>query len=385
MAAKSETRRVLELMSMDDLREAIDHYDLQRARSHDESVSRLVRKIGSSLDALVSNEGPFSLGVWQDLVEDHLNGWSRDSWAELREEIRFCLEHPDLVELRNEVGEFSVSEVRANPEALILAAQVFDCQPEKLLSALGGRHGNTLLINIDDELRREVRRRKPRAPKNAEKNIPAVTKTVPQPVVSPAVETVPLFPQVPPTVGVLPTAGETINGRWELDKLLGHGGFGLAFSARDSYVPDVPVVLKFGRDDEGRSRWRMSTRKRVICGTRTFVATCTSISRPGMGHSSSWTTRAAHSKSAVVNRYLGSAPSRYSGTPQRAWIICTAKTLFTAILALATSCSTTTTSPRSPTSGSPPTFALSVEPMVDTPESQPTIEEQTRGSRPPKH
>lgn len=62
----SLSRHLLRKLHIDAIRQVVDFYDLPRARSMEEMVDTIVRRVGLDLVRLVSAEGPFALEFWND-------------------------------------------------------------------------------------------------------------------------------------------------------------------------------------------------------------------------------------------------------------------------------------------------------------------------------
>lgn len=91
MSRKSETLRLLEAMTVADLRRFAEYHTLKRGGAGSDLRRRLVGRLGTSLEALVSQRGPWAREDWNLLVEG-LGGRAQDSFEDLRREIRRLLE-----------------------------------------------------------------------------------------------------------------------------------------------------------------------------------------------------------------------------------------------------------------------------------------------------
>src|SRR5688572_5101603 len=82
----SLARNLLRNLRIDEIREIVDHYRLPRARSIEDMVETIVRKVGRDLEGLVSYDGPFMLDRWNSFALQ-LGGQPRRSFEGVREEF----------------------------------------------------------------------------------------------------------------------------------------------------------------------------------------------------------------------------------------------------------------------------------------------------------
>src|SRR5690349_8599086 len=87
----SIARNLLRNLGIDSVRHVVDYYDLPRARSIEDMIDAIVRKVGTDLSTLVSNEGPFTLDAWNEIIDD-IGGHPRRSFEAAREEIAYRLD-----------------------------------------------------------------------------------------------------------------------------------------------------------------------------------------------------------------------------------------------------------------------------------------------------
>jgi hypothetical protein len=87
---KSETLRLLEVMTESDLRRFADYCGLERGRSGAELRRGLVGRLGTSLEGLVSQRGPWNRDDWNLLVV-RMGGNAQGAFEDLRRELRRLL------------------------------------------------------------------------------------------------------------------------------------------------------------------------------------------------------------------------------------------------------------------------------------------------------
>jgi len=146
----SLSRHLLRKLPIDAIRRVVDFYDLPRARSIEEMVDVIVRRVGLDLGRLVSAEGPFSLDFWNELAPE-LGGQARRSFEAVREELAFRL---DRVVMEFDIEE-RVADVRDDSAAVRRLAQLLDIERDQLEMRLQATHGRTLLGRFIAELREE--------------------------------------------------------------------------------------------------------------------------------------------------------------------------------------------------------------------------------------
>src|SRR5262245_8437083 len=85
------SRHLLRKLHIDLIRCVVDHYQLPRARSIEEMIDGIVRKVGSDLSRLVSAEGALNLDEWNEIAFE-LGGQARRSFDAVRAELAFRLD-----------------------------------------------------------------------------------------------------------------------------------------------------------------------------------------------------------------------------------------------------------------------------------------------------
>jgi hypothetical protein len=146
----SLSRHLLRKLHIDAIREVVDFYDLPRARSIEEMVDVVVRRVGLDLSRLVSPEGPFSLDFWNETAIE-LGGQARRSFEAVREELAFRL---DRVVMEFDIDE-RIVDLRDDPGAVRRLAQLLDVDREQLEMRLQATHGRTLLGRFVADLRED--------------------------------------------------------------------------------------------------------------------------------------------------------------------------------------------------------------------------------------
>lgn len=146
----SLSRVLLRRLHIDVIREIIDHYDLARARSIEEMVDAIVRRVGTDLERLVSQDGPLAVSFWNDVAID-LGGQARRSFEAVREELAFRL---DRVSQEFDVEE-PIVDLREDGAAIKRLAQLLDMDRDALAARLQATHGRTLLGRFVAALRAE--------------------------------------------------------------------------------------------------------------------------------------------------------------------------------------------------------------------------------------
>lgn len=147
----SVVRVLIRKLSIDDVRAVVDHYGLPRARSIEEMIDLVIRKVGRDLSKLVAQDGPFAIETWNDIAVNVLGGRARRSFEAVRDELTFRL---DRVVEEFDIDE-RISEIRENPTALRRLAQLLDLDRDGLSDRLRKTHGRTLLGHFVADLRRE--------------------------------------------------------------------------------------------------------------------------------------------------------------------------------------------------------------------------------------
>lgn len=233
----SPLRLVLQRFDMDSLREIADHFEVLRARSSSETITRIIRHLKGDLGNLVCDNGLLPRDAWNNFVEKELHGERRKSFEDIREEIVFCL-------LLGEYRDYSVTDLREDPDLLAEVSQALGVDVARLRRRLANYHGRTLLGNIAHELIPSSdgdRRRGPREqPTTSESNVSGEVGT-PSRVSAPS-----KMNPMHSSIASEPTIGYLLRGRWRVRRRLGQGGFGTAYEVSDMEHPSLPpVVAKF--------------------------------------------------------------------------------------------------------------------------------------------
>jgi hypothetical protein len=148
----SLTRQLLRRLHIDNIREIVDFYDLSRAKSAEDMILQIVRRVGTELDDLVSAEGPYSADQWNEIAED-LGGQARKSFEGIRAELTHRL---DPVVDEFDMNE-SVADIREDGAAIRRLARVLRIDREELEERLEDTHGRTLLGRFIADLRENPR------------------------------------------------------------------------------------------------------------------------------------------------------------------------------------------------------------------------------------
>jgi hypothetical protein len=144
----SLSRHLLRKLHIDAVRQVVDFYDLPRARSIEEMVDVIVRRVGMDLARLVSPEGPFSVDFWNEVAIE-LGGQARRSFEAVREELAFRL---DRLVMEFDIDE-RIADLRKDPSAVRRLAQLLDVDRGQLEIRFQETHGRTLLGRFVAELR----------------------------------------------------------------------------------------------------------------------------------------------------------------------------------------------------------------------------------------
>jgi hypothetical protein len=152
MARASVSRRLLRLLSFDDVRELNKYYERPPRKSKEEMVDQVVDVVGSKLERLVSAESPWSLAMWNERCVD-LGGEARKSFVALGGELEAALDpvfdhfYPatPVAELRGDAAS-----KRALATALGIALDVLE-------GMLAETHGKTSLWSFVPKVRAEQR------------------------------------------------------------------------------------------------------------------------------------------------------------------------------------------------------------------------------------
>lgn len=312
MGRKSDVRKVLDRMSMTELREHCDEYGVQPARSAADTRKRLARAVGTNLDSLVSKDGAWSLESWKDWAYIRLDAPKRKSWDDQVREMRAALHggtaakrddplYDDYGAPRYEWLSYSVTDVRESPDVVEELAELLSVTPPTVLRRLKRVHGRTLVKNVMSELDPSGALARPdrdgdESDDEAEGDDEAydlededeeeledeeeeeeeelgedddddgeLSADIDEDVTVAASSTlVSTLPLVPP--------GTLLADRFKVKRVLGKGGFGAAYLVEDTVHPSrAPKVVKFARTPEKEERLRQEfqiadkLRHRAIC------------------------------------------------------------------------------------------------------------------------
>jgi hypothetical protein len=212
-------RRVLDELHMDELRGIADHVGVPRARSQQELVRRLAIRLRNHRDPLtvIVDDGPLAREDWNDVVE-RCHGQRRRSFEEIRQELTDAIEFGEFREL-------TVSTIRNDDDLLDALAARLGARRERVAGSLEDIHGNQLFGNVLSVLRQALRS-------------PLESSTG-----SSAKGTTRVSDLGNPGTGMRPRRGDVLCDRWEVRRLLGQGGFGLALEVLDRRHPEAPPFV----------------------------------------------------------------------------------------------------------------------------------------------
>ena len=91
MPKVSVTRRLLRQLSFVDVKEVNNFFDLQPRKSKQDMIGQIVPRVGTGLEHLVADEGPFSLVRWNKIIVE-LGGAPRKSFEAAALEISASLD-----------------------------------------------------------------------------------------------------------------------------------------------------------------------------------------------------------------------------------------------------------------------------------------------------
>lgn len=148
MARASVVRRLLRRLSFVQVKEINDLCDLAPRKSKEELVSQVVSHYERRLDLLISSDGPYPLGRWNDIAIN-LGGSPRKSYASVASEIESLLD-PVFDDLD---GDLTISALRADDVALRTLAIKLRLDRDFLTENLQGVSGNTLLSTYVKDFR----------------------------------------------------------------------------------------------------------------------------------------------------------------------------------------------------------------------------------------
>lgn len=144
------SRNLLRKLSIERIRRLVDHFQLPRARSIEEMVDGIARRVGPDLARLVSDDGPLSAGDWNEIAIE-LGGQARRGFDGIREEL--------VSRLDRVVREFDMDErisaIRDDGSSTRRLAQLLDMDRDALVARLQATHGRTLLGRFVADLREE--------------------------------------------------------------------------------------------------------------------------------------------------------------------------------------------------------------------------------------
>ncbi len=233
MGRRSYVRIVLEPMTMEEVREIAQRFDLPGARSKDELCSRIVGHFRGDLRRLLA-KGPFTRDWWNDLVENSFGGQRRRSFEEIGDEIVLCV-------LLGEYRDATVGDVRENHDALRSIAGEMGIPQRSLAAILDRYHGNLGIAGIVTEILDKVGDSEP-SPEEATSD-PASR--------APSRSSDTSTPRSAPRQAPRLPKGALLCGRWEVVTHLGSGGFGSAFEVRDRRDESADMmVAKIPHDEE---------------------------------------------------------------------------------------------------------------------------------------
>jgi Histidine kinase-, DNA gyrase B-, and HSP90-like ATPase len=143
---------------MEHLRAIIDHYDLPRAKTHEQMVVTAMKRVGGDLTQLVSDRGPFSLRQWNE-ISTSLGGETRRSFEDLQAEFEFRL---DPVAQEFDLDE-RVVDLREDSRAVRRLAKLMGAELTWLQGKLQEIHGLTMLSSFVSSVRAEFAAERPDA------------------------------------------------------------------------------------------------------------------------------------------------------------------------------------------------------------------------------
>jgi len=140
MPRVSLTKRLLRRLTFGDVKLISNYFGLQPRKSKEELIGQIMPQVGTSLQNLVSNKGPFSLAQWNETVVK-IGGSPRRSFKAVAEEIEASLDRV-FDELD---GDTSITELRSDKAAVRILARKLGIDLEELEILIGDTNGNMLL------------------------------------------------------------------------------------------------------------------------------------------------------------------------------------------------------------------------------------------------
>ncbi len=145
------SRRLLRALHIEHLRAVVDYYDLPRAKTHEQMVVAAMKRVGRDLAELVSDRGPFTLQLWNEISKG-LGGETRRSFEDLQAEFEFRL---DPVAQEFDLDE-RVADVREDSREVRRLAKLMGVELLVLQGKLQETHGLTLLSSFVSSVRAEL-------------------------------------------------------------------------------------------------------------------------------------------------------------------------------------------------------------------------------------
>ncbi len=152
------SRRLLRALHIEHLRAIVDYYDLPRAKTHEQMVVAAMKRVGRDLTQLVSERGPFTLPLWNE-ISTALGGEPRRSFEDLRAEFEFRL---DPVAQEFDLDE-RIAELREDSRAVRRLAKLMGVELTSLQGKLQDTHGLTMLSSFVSSVRAELATSRPDA------------------------------------------------------------------------------------------------------------------------------------------------------------------------------------------------------------------------------
>lgn len=143
---------------MEHLRQIIDYYDLPRAKTHEQMVVTAMKRVGHDLTQLVSDKGPFTLQLWNE-ISTALGGETRRSFEDLQAEFEFRL---DPVAQEFDLDE-RAADLREDSRAVRRLAKLMGVELIWLQGKLQETHGLTMLSSFVSSIRAELAAARPDA------------------------------------------------------------------------------------------------------------------------------------------------------------------------------------------------------------------------------
>jgi len=135
-------------MSFDDVKQINSHLGHQPRKSKEAMVGQIVKVVGQDLQILVSDESPFLLKRWNEIITE-FGGSPRKSFADVAEEFEASLD-PAFDEFD---GDIPIIELRDNNADLRLLARKLGIDKAELTQLISEAHGRTLLAKFVADFR----------------------------------------------------------------------------------------------------------------------------------------------------------------------------------------------------------------------------------------